>query len=637
MIRHAAGGALPRATRRAVLMTGAAGLATLAAPRLIGVARAAEEAAEADIERHGISAFGDLKYPAGFRHFDFVNPAAPKGGLFSQIGATRQFNQNFLTFNSLNAYILRGDGALGIELTFAALMSRAADEPDAMYGLAARAVAIAPDGLTYHFFLRPEARFHDGTRLLAGDVAFSLATLKEKGHPVIRQFLRDMTTVDALGDDTVIVRFAEKRGRDVPLFVAGLPIFSRAYYADRAFDETTIEVPLGSGPYKVGRFEVGRYIEYDRVPDWWGANLPVSIGQHNFDTVRYEFYRDRDVAFEGFTGKNYLFREEFTSRVWATRYEFPAIRDGRVKREVLPDDTPSGAQGWFINTRRPTFQNPKLREALIQAFDFEWTNKSLMYGSYERTHSVFQNSDMMAKGPPSPEELALLEPFRGRVPKEVFGEPFVPPVTDGSGQDRVLLRRAAQLLHEAGYAVKDTRRVDAKGNAIAVEFLIDEPTFQPHHMLFIKNLNLLGINATLRMVDPVQFRARLNDFDFDITVQRFSFSTIPGEALRSFFSSQAAATKGSYNLAGIADPVIDALIDAVIAANSRADLVTAARALDRVIRTGRYWIPHWYKASHWIAYWDVFGRPATKPRYARGIPETWWYDRDKAGKSERGG
>ena len=617
-------------SRRDALALSAAGLVALAAPGFIGRARA-----DSDSERHGMSAFGDLKYPPDFRHFDYVDPNAPKGGLFSQVGSTRLYNQNFLTFNSLNTYILKGDGAQGMELTFATLMARASDEPDAMYGLAARTVAIAPDGLTYRFFLRPEARFHDGNRILAADVAFSLITLKEKGHPIIHQLLRDMTGVEAADEETVVVRFAAKRGRDVPLFVAGLPIFSRAYYATRPFEELTLEAPLGSGPYKVGRFEVGRYIEYERVRNWWGANLPVRVGQNNFDTVRYEFYRDRDVAFEGFTGQSYLFREEFTSRVWATRYGFPAIRDHRVKREVIPDETPSGAQGWFINTRRETFRNPKLREALIYAFDFEWTNKSLMYGSYQRTHSVFQNSDMMAKGLPSREELVLLEPFRGQVPDEVFGEPFVPPVSDGSGQDRVLLRKAARLLKEAGFPIQNGRLVDARGRKVAIEFLIDEPTFKPHHMLFIKNLNLIGIAASLRIVDPVQYRARLNDFDFDLTVQRFSFSTLPGETLRSYFSSQAAATRGSFNLAGIADPAIDALIDAVIAANTRDELVTAARALDRVIRAGRYWIPHWYKASHWIAYWDVFGRPATKPRYARGIPETWWYDHEKAGKTER--
>jgi microcin C transport system substrate-binding protein len=423
----------------------------------------------------------------------------------------------------------------------------------------------------------------------------------------------------------------------VPLFVAGLPIFSRAYYSGRPFDETTLDIPLGSGVYKVGRFSAGRFIEFDRVKDWWGADLPVSRGQNNFNVIRYEYYRDRDVAFEGFTAKNYLFREEFTSRIWATRYDFPAIRDGRVKREVLPDDTPSGAQGWFLNLRREKFKNRDLREALIQAFDFEWTNKSIMYGSYDRTHSVFQNSDMMAQGKPGPEELALLEPYRGKVPDEVFGEPFVPPVSDGSGQDRSLLRKASHLLYHAGFVIREGKRVTPTGERISIEFLIDEPTFQPHHMPFIKNLSTLGIEANLRVVDPVQFRARVDDFDFDITVQRFGFSTTPGDSLRSYFSSQAATLKGSQNLAGIADPAIDSMIEKIIAAETRPEMVFACRALDRLIRAGRYWIPHWYKASHWVAYWDIFRRPATKPRYARGVLETWWYDADKAAKLERPG
>ena len=284
-------------------------------------------------------------------------------------------------------------------------------------------------------------------------------------------------------------------------------------------------------------------------------------GLNNFDMLRYEFFRERETGFQAFTSKTYLFREEFTSRIWATRYDFPAIKDGRVKRDVIPDETPSGAQGWFINTRRDQFKDPRLREALSYAFDFEWTNKNIMYGSYERTHSVFQNSNMMAEGKPSPEELALLEPFRGRVPDEVFGEPFVPPVSDGSGQDRALLRKATALLRSAGYVLKDGKRMSPKGERVTIEFLIDEPIFQPHHLPFIKNLAVLGIEATLRIVDPVQYRARVDDFDFDMTVERFQFSSTPGDGLRPFFSSQAAATKGSQNLAGIADPVIDALID----------------------------------------------------------------------------
>jgi microcin C transport system substrate-binding protein len=590
-----------------------------------------------EADRHGMSAFGDLKYPVDFPHFSYANPNAPKGGVFSQIGPNRQFNQSFLTFNSLNSFILKGDAAQGMELTFATLMVRSGDEPDAMYGLAARSVRISDDGLTYVFALRPQAKFHDGTALTAHDVVWSLTTLKEKGHPIITQQLRDFTGVEATDEHTVVARFADKRGRDVPLFVAALPIFSRAYYSKKSFDESTLDTPLGSGAYKVGKFQVGHFIEFERVRDWWGADLPVSRGQNNFDVVRFEYFRDREVGFEGFTSRNYLFREEFTSRFWATRYDFPAFKDGRVKRDVLPDDTPSGAQGWCINTRREKFKDRRVREALIDAFDFEWTNKNIMYGSYDRTHSVFQNSPMMANGKPDADELALLEPFRGKVPDEVFGEPYVPPITDASGQDRQWLRRAARLLDDAGCALKNGKRVLPGGQPITIEFLIDEPTFQPHHLPYIKNLGVLGIDATLRIVDPVQYRARVDGFDFDITVERFSFSSTPGDSLRTFFSSQAATTRGSQNRAGIADPAVDALVDVIIAAKTRGELTAACKALDRVIRAGRYWIPHWYKASHWIAYWDVFGRPAAKPRYFRGIPETWWYDRDRAAKLEQKG
>jgi microcin C transport system substrate-binding protein len=597
-------------------------------------------AADSAPEVHGLSAFGDLKYPPDFHHFDYVNLAAPKGGMFSTIPSVRSNNQSYQTFNSLNAYILKGEGAQGMDLTFTALMARSGDEPDAVYGLAARSVQISPDKLVYRFTMRPEARFHDGSKLTAHDAAFSLTALKAKGHPLIMQQMRDMVGAEAADDATLVVTFAEKRARDVPLFIAALPIFSKAYYASRPFDESTLDIPLGSGPYKVGKFEANRYIEFERVKDWWGADLPVSRGLYHYDVVRYEFYRDRDVAFEGFTAKNYLFREEFTSRTWATRYDFPAVKDGRVKREVLPDETPSGAQGWFINTRREKFQDARVREALIDAFDFEWTNKTIMYGSYARTHSVFQNSDMMASGPPSPEELKLLEPFRGQVPDEVFGPPFVPPVSDGSGQDRTLLRKASQLLLEAGLVVKDGKRLLPNGEVFRIEFLMDEPSFQPHHAPYIKNLGTLGIEASLRMVDPVQYRARQEDFDFDMTVQRFSMSATPGDGMRPFFSSQAAKTKGSYNLAGIASPVIDTLIEKIIGADNRADLTVACHAFDRVFRAGRYWVPHWYRSTHPVAYWDVFDHPAKLPRYpidASGMGERvlWWVDPAKAARLEQ--
>jgi microcin C transport system substrate-binding protein len=588
-----------------------------------------------DADRHGMSAFGDLAYPADFPHFNYVDVNAPKGGTYSEIVVNRVYNGSFQTFNSLNAYILKGEGALGMDYTLATLMTRAGDEPDAMYGLAASSVRISDDGLTYRFALRPEARFHDGTPLTAQDVAWSITILKEKGHPIITQLLRDCQGAEAIDERIVVVRFAEKRARDVPLFVASLPVFSRAYYSRQDFDQSTLAIPLGSGPYKVGRVEVGHFIEFDRVKDWWGADLPVSRGLNNFDTIRYEYYRDRDVGFEGFTAKSYLFREEFTSRIWATRYDFPAIKDGRVKRAVIPDATPSGAQGWFINTRREKFKDRRLREALIDAFDFEWTNKNIMYGSYDRTQSVFENSPMKAIGKPDAAELALLEPFRSELPAEVFGEPYVPPVTDGSGQDRRWLRHGAQLLNEAGFVLKKGKRVMPNGMPITIEFLIEESALQQHHFPYIRNLGTLGIDATLRIVDPVQYRKRVDDFDFDITIDRLSFPSTPGDSLRSYFSSQAAAIKGSQNHAGISDPAVDSLIDIIIAAKTRAEMITACRALDRVIRSGRYWIPHWYKASHWIAYWDVFGRPPSQPRYFRGIPDTWWYEPSRAAKMEK--
>ncbi|OAF07967.1 extracellular solute-binding protein [Bradyrhizobium neotropicale] len=622
-------------SRRHVLALGVGGALSVASRR--GAA-----ASEGPAEVHGISAFGDLKYPADFHHFDYVNLDAPKGGAFSLIPSVRAYNQSYFTFNSLNAFVLKGEGAQGMDLTFVSLMARAGDEPDAMYGFAAKSVQISPDKLSYRYTVRPEAKFHDGTKLTAHDVAFSINALKEKGHPLIQIQMRDVKGAEALDDATVIVTFAEKRARDVPLYVAGLPIFSKAYYATRSFEETTTDTPLGSGPYKVGKFEINRFIEFERVKDWWGADLPVCRGSNNFDVIRYEFYRDRDVAFEGFTGKNYLYREEFTSRIWATRYDFPAIKDGRVKREEVPDQTPSGGQGWFLNTRRDKFKDAKVREAINYAFDFEWTNKTIMYGAYARTCSPFQNSDLVAEGLPSPEELKLLEPFRGQVPDEVFGEPFVPPVSDGSGQDRALLRKAQQLLQEAQLPIKDGKRFLPNGEVFKIEFLTDEASFQPHHASFLKNLNMLGIDANLRLIDAVQYRTRVEAFDFDVAINRLTMSATPGDSLRTYFTSQAAATKGSYNLAGASSPALDALVEKAMAAETRTELTIACRALDRVFRAGRYWVPQWYNKTHRLAYWDQFDHPANLPRYAisdyaSGVGERtlWWYDRAKAAKLEQ--
>ncbi len=522
-------------SRRTLLRLAAgAGALTLLRPGAPSFAQGAADAmsppSPAGVERHGLSVFGDLKYPADFRHFDYVNPAAPKGGSYSLIGPTAAYNQSFQTFNSLNGYILRGDGAQGVALIFDSLMVSAQDEASSLYGLVASGVTVSEDGQTYRYTLRPEARFHDGSPLTSEDVVYSLTTLKASGHPLIRQALREFTGAQAEGPGVVVLRFTAERPRDVPLYAASLPIFSKAYYAQHAFEETTLDPPLGSGPYRIGRFESGRFIEYDRVRDYWAADLPVNRGRYNFDTIRYEYFRDRDVGFEAFKAKAYLFRQEFTSRAWATQYDFPAVHDGRVKRDVLPDNTPSGAQGWFFNTRRPKFADRTVREAIGLAFDFEWTNKNLMFGQYERTVSFFQNSDLMAQGLPSPEEERLLAPFRDKLPPDVFGEPYVPPKTDGSGQDRTQLRKAAALLKEAGYEVKQGRLVNAKGEPLTIEFLDDDGAFERHTSRLIGNLKILGIEGSFRIVDPAQYQSRLKDFDFDIVVRRYSVSLNPGRS-----------------------------------------------------------------------------------------------------------
>ena len=439
-----------------------------------------------------------------------------------------------------------------------------------------------------------------------------------------------MTGAEAEGAHTVAVQFSGKQARSLPLLVAGLPIVSKAFYEKVDFSRSGLDMPLGAGPYRVGEFEPGKYINYERAEDYWARDLPVRRGQYNFDVVRYDFFRDRDVSFEAFKAGEYMLREEFTSRVWATGYDFPAINDGRVVKLELPDDTPSGTQGWFINTRREKFADPRVREALIHAFDFEWTNRTLFYGLYHRTHSYFQNSDMAAAGKPSPEELALLEPFRGKVPDEVFGEVFVPPVSNGKGQDRKLRRRAARLLKQAGLKVVDGKLRLPDGSPFEIEFLDNDNSLGRIVQPYIENLKRLGIEARFRIIDPAQYQNRINDFDFDMIVRRFAMAPTPGEGIRRFWGSESAGTPGSNNLSGIKDPVVDALTTNVVDAATREEQVIAGRALDRVLRAGRYWVPHWYKASHNLALWDAFGRPPGKPRYQRGIVETWWYDAEKA-------
>ncbi|MEX2165597.1 MAG: extracellular solute-binding protein [Methyloceanibacter sp.] len=581
--------------------------------------------AAASERKHGLSAFGDLAYPADFEHFAYADPDAPKGGTFSLVGWG-----GVTTFNSLNNYILKGDAAQGLELLFDSLMTRAADEPDALYGLVAESAEVADDGMSVTFYLRPEAKFSDGTPLTAEDVAFSFDTLKEKGHPIYHQMMQDVVSAEALDPATVRYTFKGELVRDLPLIVAGLPIFSKAYYTKKPFDQTTLDAPLGSGPYLVDRMAQGRTIVYRRNPDYWAKDLPVNRGRWNFDRIRYEYFRDRTAGMEAFKAGFYDFREEFTSKVWATEYDFPAIRDGRVKKEVLLDETPSGTQGFFLNTRRNHLKDPRVRKALDLAFDFEWTNRNVFYGLYQRTESFFENSPMKAEGEPSGTEKALLDELDVKVAEEALGAVYLPPKSDGSGADRKLLFEAGKLLDEAGWTIKNGMRVNDKGEPFELEILTFEPSFERLTAPYVKNLKLLGIDARIRMVDPAQYQQRLKNFDFDMTTERYVMRNTPGVELRSYFGSEAAAIDGSLNLAGISDPAVDALIERILAAKSRDELETAARTLDRVLRNGHYWVPHWYKASHHVAHWDKYARPETKPRFDRGILDTWWYDGAKA-------
>lgn len=583
--------------------------------------------------RHGMSIFGELKYARDFPHFDYVNPDAPKGGTISQTPYNGAYNASLQSFDTLNGYVLKGNSPPRLDFIFDTLMVRAFDEPDAIYGLVAESVERLEGGNDYIFKLRPEARFHDGSKLTAKDVAFSFMLLKEKGHPLIALNLRELKNAKAVDAQTLKVTFSGDQTRDLPLFVAStLPIFSAAYYAVEDFEQSTLKPPLSSGPYAIGAFKAGDFVHYERFADYWARDLNVNRGCWNFQRLRFEFYRDRTAGFEAFSSGQTLFREEFTSKVWATQYNFSAVKDGRVKLETLPDHTPSGAQGWFINARREKFADPRVRQALTLAFDFEWANKNLFYGLYRRTSSFFENSPMKATGMPSAAELELLEPHRANLSPEVFELAVTAPVSDGSGQDRALLRQAAKLLEAAGWTIQKGVRANAKGEPLTIEFLGDDPVFQRVEGPYAKNLRLLGIEAKSRMVDSAQFQDRLKYYDFDLVVQRYSLGLTPGIEMRAFWNSSYGKEPGSRNLCGIDNPAIDALIETVIAAETRETQIEAARALDRVLRAGHYWIPQWNKASYTLAYWDIYERPATRALYNRGVEMTWWVDEAKAAK-----
>jgi microcin C transport system substrate-binding protein len=579
---------------------------------------------------HGLSIFGDLKYGPDFSRFDYLVPDAPKGGIIRFSPPNWFFNQNPQTFNTLNSFVQRGDSPPRMGLLFDTLMARANDEPDAVYGLVAESLAVSDDGNEYTFTLRDSARFHDGSRLTAEDVAFSLLLLKEKGHPNISQIIRELADAEAIDPSTVRLKLSGKQSRDLIFTLVGLPIFSKAYYTTRDFQASTMEPPLGSGPYKVGTVSAGRTIVFARDPDYWAKDLPVNVGLYNFDEIRIDFYRDRHISFEALKKGDTTYREEFTSKVWATEYNFPAITAGKVKTTLIPDEARPDIQAWYINSRRDKFADPRTRQAIGLCFDFEWTNKNIFYDAYSRAKSFFEKSDFAAEELPSADELALLEPYRDQLPTTVFGEVVSPPASDGSGRDRKLLRRASELLADAGWTSQDGAMRDADGNPLTIEFLIQDNVFTRSLSPFIANLKSIGAGGTIRLVDSAQYFSRVNDFDFDVAMNRVILSATPLDGLSLFYGSDAADTPGTYNLAGINNPVVDDLLAKVPQVHSRAELVTLLRAMDRVLRAYYYVIPNWIGTDHRVAHWDLFGRPPETPAYDFSPELTWWFDRDKA-------
>lgn len=584
-----------------------------------------------EVALHGLSAFGDLKYGAGFSHFDYVNPDAPKGGMFNFQPPSWVFNQNTLTFNTLNMFVPKGDAPPRLELCFDSLMARALDEPDAAYGLLAETVTLSEDRNSFHFRLRPEARFHDGSPLTAEDVAFTLKLFKEKGHPSLVLTLRDMVDAIALDRHHVRLVFSGKQSPRTVLDVVLFSILSRAHYEANPFDASDLKPPLGSGPYKVGLVVPGQTIAYERVPDYWARDLGVNRGQYNFDTIRIEFYRERQAAFEAFKKGDIHYRQEFTSRTWATGYDFPAVAAGKVVKREVPDEKRPSMQAVAVNQRRERFRDARVRQAIGLCFDFEWTKRNLFYNSYERSQSCFETSDYKAAGLPGPAELPLLEPLRGKVPPESFGEAVTQAVTDGSGRDRNILAEASKLLSEAGWTKAGAFLEDGKGGRLTVEFLVSDDVFIRVFSPWAENMKAIGIDASIRMVDSAQYQARQAEFDFDVVSMAMSFSATPTrDEIEGVFHSRAASLPGSRNLPGIADPAVDALIDEVGKAADRESLVAAMRALDRVLRARRDWIPNWYSANHRVAHWDMFGFKEPKPDYGFPVEAMWWFDEAKA-------
>ena len=576
--------------------------------------------AKEDLHRsHGTTLLGELKYPSDFKHFDYANVDAPKGGTarLAAIGG----------YDSFNPFIVKGDPATGMGSIYDTLMTTALDSSSTEYGSLAEWIEYPKDFSSVAFKMREEARWHDGTPITPKDAVFSYNLLTSKGQPFYRFYYKDVEKAEDMGDGILRFTFSEKNNRELPHIMGQLAILPEHFWKDRDFTKSSLEKPLGSGPYEVGAFETGRFIEYDRVADYWGKDLPVNVGQNNFSKLRYEYFKDPNAAFEAFKAGQLDLRQENSSINWATRYDFPALEDGKVIKEEIKTEGPKRSQTFTFNARREKFADVRVREALALAFDFEWTNKAIFFGQYARPTSYFQGTpDLMSSGLPEGRELEILEEFKGDLRPEIFTEPFEMPISDGSGRpDRRVLRRSKNLLKEAGWQVKDGKLVDADGKVFSVEFLYASSTQERVIAPFTKNLDRLGIETKLRLIDPAQYVRRIEDHDFDMTIGGVGNSSSPGNEQRDFWGSEAADAQGGRNMAGVKDPVIDALIDKLIFAENRDELAAYSRALDRVLLWGHYGVLELYTPTERVAWWhEKVTKPEKTPSHSIGFPTVWW-------------
>jgi microcin C transport system substrate-binding protein len=570
--------------------------------------------------QHALTLYNEPpKYPADFKHFDYVNPDAPKGGIFRQGG--------FGGFDSLNPFISKGVPADDIGLIYDTLAKQGLDEPFTEYGLIAEKIEKAPDNAWVRFYLRPEARFNDGHPVRAEDVVFSFQTLTKDGAPMFRGYYNDVAEVIAEDPLRVLFKFKHTNNRELPLILGQLPVLPKHWWADRDFNKGNLEIPLGSGPYRVAEVEAGRSVRYERVKDYWGKDLPVNRGFYNFDVLTTDYYRDNTVAVQALKAGQFDFWLEMTAKNWANAYNIPAVTEGRLIKEQIPNGNPTGMQGFVYNLRRPVFQDVRVRKALSLLLDFEWTNKQLFNSAYARTRSYFENSEMAATGLPGEDELKILDPLRGKIPEQVFTEAFQPSISDGSGMIRDQQRKAYQLLQEAGWRIVDDKMVDAQGKPVVLEFLLAQTEFERILLPFKRNLSDLGIELVIRRVDVSQYINRVRSRDFDLIVGSFPQSSSPGNEQREFWMSAAADKPGSRNTMGLKDPAVDQLVEQLINADSRKSLVAHARALDRVLQWGYYVIPNWHIKTWRVAYWNHIGHPKITPTYDIGTT-TWWVKPD---------